>query len=504
MTTIKAKDRQMFKNTILNCEKAIKEKTETKAPSLEIHMPACFILSYNGTNLNVDLKLSNANYDSNSELDVEDKEAEIEHSQSTIYDGKAITAKKWSSEITIMTAKLLEIHTNNVNHDKNQADFQEEELKDEHTVYFRALEGDWGLYIRSKGPKLTHSQIMFLWEKANKENIPVAELSRSYKITPNVIHKIKRLSKQDVIKLPRRKINYVPTTERIKLERDIFKIYSSTSTPFTVSEIQGELQANTNLPISYGLTRELMRRDCNLSYTRWRSRPNNIDLSKVNASRCLFSVKFSQAFDSKTLIINVDESSINRKVKQNYAWSERNNPKEYQNTPFKESLSLILAILSNGAWYSMLTNSTINSKLFGHFINKMNAWITDNQNFNFRKIVMILDNWSYHRSAKVLKKLQNMGVGIMYLPAYSPWLAPVELTFSYIKHLLKKQNRGWTLDLSITWGRDEIFKALKALSSSKIRGCFRNFMKEIKTQLRLTRLLIAKLCPIVYTHKLII
>ena len=152
----------------------------------------------------------------------------------------------------------------------------------------------------------------------------------------------------------------------------------------------------------------------------------------------------------------------------------------------------------------MLTNSTINSKLFGHFINKMNAWITDNQNFNFRKIVMILDNWSYHRSAKVLKKLQNMGVGIMYLPAYSPWLALVELTFSYIKHLLKKQNRGWTHDLSTKWGRDEIFKALKALSSSKIRGCFRNFMKEIKTQLRLTRLLIAKLCPIVYTHKLII
>ena len=174
MTTIKAKDRQMFKNTILNCEKSIKEKTETKAPSLEILMPACFILSYNGTNLNVDLMSSNTKYDSNSELDVKDKEAEIEHSQSTIYDVKAITAKKWSSEITIMTAKLLGIYTNNVNHDKDQANFQEEELKDEHTVYFRALEGDWGLHIRSKGSKLTHSQIMFLWEKANKENIPVA------------------------------------------------------------------------------------------------------------------------------------------------------------------------------------------------------------------------------------------------------------------------------------------------------------------------------------------
>ena len=65
----------------------------------------------------------------------------------------------------------------------------------------------------------------------------------------------------------------------------------------------------------------------------------------------------------------------------------------------------------------------------------------------------------------------------------------MELTFSYIKHLLKKQTNGRTLDFKSKLGRGEIFDELKALKSVKIGGCFRNFMKEIKIQLRLTKLL---------------
>ena len=90
------------------------------------------------------------------------------------------------------------------------------------------------------------------------------------------------------------------------------------------------------------------------------------------------------------LIINVDKSSKNKAVKQNKSWSERSNLKEYQNATFKGSFSLILAILSNGAWYSMLTYLIINTKNFSHYINKMSAWIANNQNFNCSRIAMNL------------------------------------------------------------------------------------------------------------------
>ena len=80
----------------------------------------------------------------------------------------------------------------------------------------------------------------------------------------------------------------------------------------------------------------------------------------------------------------------------------------------------------------------------------------------------------------------------MYLPAYSPWLAPIELTFSHIKLLLKKQNILKTIDLNTKLGRDEVFKALKSLTSSRIRGYYSNFLKEIKAQLESVKMLFAK------------
>ena len=175
----------------------------------------------------------------------------------------------------------------------------------------RVYEVDWGLQTRAKGSKLTHSQIMFLWNKVNKEGIPISELSRAYKLVPSILHKIKKLSKIEAIKLPRRKFNDVTATEKVKMISSIWKLYLSTNTSFTVSDMQSRLQANTTLHISKDLVLDLMKKDCNLSYTRCRSRPNNIDLSRVNSSRCLFVVKFSQIFDSRTLIINIDESSIN-------------------------------------------------------------------------------------------------------------------------------------------------------------------------------------------------
>ena len=154
---------------------------------------------------------------------------------------------------------------------------------------------------------------MFLWRKLHKEDKPVSQLSKSFKLSPNTIHKIKRLTKSEALKLPRREIKFVSTANRIKLTRNICKFYESTNTPFTVLDIQNRLKANSNLNVSKDFVRKLMKNNCKLSYTRCKSRPNTIDLNKVKVSRCLFAIKFSQVIDSSTLIINVDESSINRK-----------------------------------------------------------------------------------------------------------------------------------------------------------------------------------------------
>ena len=58
-------------------------------------------------------------------------------------------------------------------------------------------------------------------------------------------------------------------------------------------------------------------------------------MEKVQLSRALFAISFSQILTSRTLIINIDESTLRRNTKQNYAWNLKGNPKEYRNSSFK-------------------------------------------------------------------------------------------------------------------------------------------------------------------------
>ena len=52
--------------------------------------------------------------------------------------------------------------------------------------------------------------------------------------------------------------------------------------------------------------------------------------------------------------------------------------------------------------------------------------------------VVILDNLAAHKSAKAEAAIKAQGAWMLFLPAYSPDLNPIELTFSYIKRYLQE------------------------------------------------------------------
>ena len=141
-----------------------------------------------------------------------------------------------------------------------------------------------------------------------------------------------------------------------------------------------------------------MKKACNLTDTRWKSRPNNANMEKVELFWALFANSFSQILTSKTLIINIDESILRRNAKQNYAWNFKGNPKESRNSSFKGSSWLIWAIVSSGAWVSFILNSTINSVLFCIFLDKIEEWLINHNKSNNDQIIITLDNYSCHRS----------------------------------------------------------------------------------------------------------
>lgn len=52
--------------------------------------------------------------------------------------------------------------------------------------------------------------------------------------------------------------------------------------------------------------------------------------------------------------------------------------------------------------------------------------------------VVVLDNLSCHRQSAVRALVEAAGCSVLYLPAYSPDLNPIELAFSKLKRLLRK------------------------------------------------------------------
>ena len=64
--------------------------------------------------------------------------------------------------------------------------------------------------------------------------------------------------------------------------------------------------------------------------------------------------------------------------------------------------------------------------------------------------------------------LEGLNCSVAYLPAYSPCLAPIEIAFSYIKHVLKRNCKTTVVNLATKDGVSEITKLLSTLNSTTI------------------------------------
>jgi transposase len=78
------------------------------------------------------------------------------------------------------------------------------------------------------------------------------------------------------------------------------------------------------------------------------------------------------------------------------------------------------------------------------------------ENSEYKAVITVLDNFSTHKSERVRKKAEEMGIYLVYLPPYSPDLNPIEfiwksirrvISLSFVKHTDElKQIVGHTFD----------------------------------------------------------
>jgi transposase len=97
-----------------------------------------------------------------------------------------------------------------------------------------------------------------------------------------------------------------------------------------------------------------------------------------------------------------------------------------------------------------------------------------------KEVVFMQDNAVIHLSKKVKALVREEQLTMLFLPPYSPRLAPVELIFGVLKRKLKSQRRALKIDFGKKSGKEEIVNAAKATSKVTIRKVWSRLIREAK------------------------
>ena len=144
---------------------------------------------------------------------------------------------------------------------------------------------------------------------------------------------------------------------------------------------------------------------------------------------------------------------------------------------FSGSLSLIWSITSRGDWFFSNLQSASNTNTFVDYITELFKWLRWDQNVDMNKIVIVLDNSPIHKSKKSLKHLDEFGWDILFLSAYSPDFAPIELLFNSLKRKLSKQEKGNVVKLNSEARLRSIRECMASISRAEIVSYWISSMK---------------------------
>ena len=131
-------------------------------------------------------------------------------------------------------------------------------------------------------------------------------------------------------------------------------------------------------------------------------------------------------------MVFIDEAGTSIAMSYNYGWA-RPGEKPVIERPLRgKNITLIGAIALDGTRALRRVEHSVNGEEFVRFLKEDLG-----PNLNPGDIVL-MDGPKIHRVAGVATTLAEFGATPLYLPAYSPELNPIEMTWSWVKQALRK------------------------------------------------------------------
>jgi len=146
----------------------------------------------------------------------------------------------------------------------------------------------------------------------------------------------------------------------------------------------------------------------------------------------------SLQFSSEQLMF-LDESAANERTgDRKYGWSRRG-LRCGVSRPLKRSerWSILPALGVNGYIDWLIYQGGVNAQIFEYFLE--HHVLPRCIPFPGPRSVLVIDNASIHKSARVAELCENYGVRLKFLPPYSPDFNPIEATFHDLKAWIRRQ-----------------------------------------------------------------
>lgn len=92
--------------------------------------------------------------------------------------------------------------------------------------------------------------------------------------------------------------------------------------------------------------------------------------------------------------------------------------------------------------------------------------------------VVVLDNLGVHKGPAIRAAIRKAGAHLLFLPAYSPDLNPIEKVFAKLKHLLRKLARRT---------KDDVLHAIAEILDTYTPEECANYPRQLRIRFRLNR-----------------
>ena len=171
---------------------------------------------------------------------------------------------------------------------------------------------------------------------------------------------------------------------------------------------------------------------------------------------------------------------FNRSLKNQYSWLPKGFISSIVSIVATGRCSIISAVLSNGEFILLIVNDTGTATKFWEFLFILKYAIEFLNMDSNNDLILVLDNASIHLSTESKSTLIKLNFNVMYLPAYSPMLAPVELFFRLVKNKIRAHLHDQNICFNETKDRLIIFNSIHNWNSQWIKNMWIEFVKHAK------------------------